>query len=183
MDENSQKYYPLGQKTLFMFVFKKSLYFFSLFPFLLIGILALAYVPYNYLQLTLMIILWYIGFLLLVFILMFLIGWLQYFRYAIYVDDQDLKLQRGFIAVEEIGIPYRHIKDLKIERSLLDQIFGVSDIIVTVLGEEAKKTEDQEIEITLPSIEKSIALQIQNSVLKRAQVEQVHMLKWGKNMV
>ncbi len=175
MEENIQKYRPLGNKTLFMLIFKKSPIMVLLVPILFFGLFFLNYVPLNYINIAAVIIIAYLMLLLIILGIIFFIGWLQYFRYAIFLGDKDLKIVRGLIATEQIGIPYRYIKDIKIERSLIDQIFGVSDIIITVLGSDENKMNDESTTI-LPSLSKEIALQIQDIVLKKAQVEQISIL-------
>jgi uncharacterized membrane protein YdbT with pleckstrin-like domain len=177
MEETTKKYYPLGQRTLWVLIFRKSAMLFFLAVLFIIGVVVLAYTPALYLHAAVNIMLVYIIFLVVVAAGTFFIGWLQYFRYAVFIDDKDLKIARGLIATEQIGIPYRRIKDIKIERSIVDQIFGVSDIIISTLGEEANNASlGDESLIFLPSLDQAIALQIQDVVLKKAQVEQVSVL-------
>lgn len=134
--ENIKKYHPLGQKTLFMMILRRSYIFLLLLPVLIVLLIALVYVPSNLITMVSNGIIVYLGALLLVFAIVLFLGWLEYIRYWIFVDDKDLKIARGLIATEQIGVPYRHIQDIKIKRSLLDQIIGVSDIVITVLGSE-----------------------------------------------
>src|SRR3989344_920601 len=63
--------------------------------------------------------------------------------------------------------------------SLVDQLFGVSNVVITMLGpgeNEPSAFGQEEDEIILPALDKKIALEIQDIVLKKAQVEQVHIL-------
>ncbi len=180
VQENIQRYHPLGNRTLFMLIFEKSGTFFAFLLLLIIGVVLLNFLPSQYVETAINLLLMMLALVLLLGLATFGIGWLQYYRYWIFVDDKDLKIARGLIATEQIGIPYRHIQDAKIERSLVDQLFGVSDIIITTLdvgesGEspQAAKTQDT---IILPALSKEIALQIQDIVLKKAQVEQINIL-------
>ncbi len=183
LTESEKKYYPLGKKTFFMLVLKRSFIFFILLPILLFGLIALNYIPSYYIDIAVNIIFIYIAFLLLVFLVAFLISWLEYFRYSISIGNKDLKIKKGLIATEEIGIPYRRIRDVKIKRSLIDQIFGVSDIVVILSDFEEKDTLSDESIIFLPSLEKNIAVSIQESVLKKSQVEQIDVLSGHDNIV
>ena len=103
------------------------------------------------------------------------LGWLRYIRYGVFIDDKDFKVDRGLFSIEHIGIPYRRIQDVKIQRSLIDQFFGVSNIVITILGSDETPGSHKD-SIILPSIDKNIALHIQDIVLKKAQVEQIHVL-------
>lgn len=175
IEETIIKYQPLGRKTLFMLIFKKSVVLVMLFPLLPFGIYILNRVSAEYFNLAVNLFFGYFVFCLLVLFVIFATGYLQYFRYGIFIDDKSLKIQRGLISVEELGIPYRRIKDVRIERTLIDQIFEVSDIIVTVLDADTIQEAEESI-IILPSIEREIALKIQDSILKKAQVEQINVL-------
>jgi uncharacterized membrane protein YdbT with pleckstrin-like domain len=176
MEENIQKYHPLGNKTLFMFIFKNSGIVFLLLLILLIGMALLDYMPSDFINIATNMLLTLSLLLLVVLVIVLLASWLQYIRYWIFIDDKGLKIARGLIATEQIGIPYRHIQDIKIERSLASQIFGVSDISITILDSEENEFENKENTIVLPSIEKQIALKIQDIVVKKAQVQQINVL-------
>ena len=117
-----------------------------------------------------------------------LVAWLEYIHYGIFIDEKNLKIKKGLIAEEDTGVPYRRIKDVKIERSLLDQILGMSDIVVTILGSDEsriqKPVEDDEDDVIfLPAIEKETALHIQDMILKKAQVEQIDVLSGHANII
>jgi uncharacterized membrane protein YdbT with pleckstrin-like domain len=177
MDEVIKKYHPLGQRTLMVLVFRRSALFFILVAMLLVLVFVLDYVPAQYLAFAIDgVLALSMGCLVTLFIAMFL-GWLQYWRYWIFIDEKDVKLYRGLIMTEQIGIPYRRIQDIKIKRSLIDQIFGVADIIITVLGSEKNQNFEEESAMILPALSQQIAQEIQSVVLSRAQVEQVTMLQ------
>lgn len=177
MEENIKRYHPLGSKTLFMFIFKRSFVLFVMVPLLFLLMVTINYVPVQYLDIAVNALFGYIVFLILTSAGAFFLGWLQYYRYWIFIGDKDLKIARGLIATEQIGLPFRRVQDVKIHRSLIDQLFGVSDVVITVLGEEDdEKTPHDESVIILPSVSKEIGLEIQDIVLKKAQVEQVSVL-------
>lgn len=169
-------YYPLGQKTLFMLTFRKSGIFFASFFILCAGVVALGYVPAQYIDIAINVVLLYAAFVLLILLVVCFTGWLQYFRYGIAISDKDLKIKRGFIATEEIGVPYRRIRDVKINRSLLEQIFGVSDIMVILSDFEGSEPVSEDSTVFLPSIERGVAMEIQDNILKKSQVEQINVV-------
>ncbi len=173
--EIAEKFHPLGTKTLAMFILKRSsiLFFMTI---IFIGMMfGINYVPSDYMDIALNGMMIYAVAFIIAVVLVFFVGWLRYWRYWIFIDEKDLKIASGFISTEEIGIPYRRIKDIKIERSFLDQILGLGNVIIKVLGSQEQQ-EDEESTMILPSVEQSIALHIQDVVLKRAQVEQVSVL-------
>ncbi len=176
MEENVITYYPLGQKTLFMLVFTRSVLLIMMIFLLIPMVILYNYVPYNYNEIAINVMFGYIAILLLVVILTLIAGWLRYIHYGIFIDQKHLKVKKGFISEEMTGIPYRHIKDVRIERSLLNQIFGVSDIVITLSGEQEDKLSEDELVTFLPALEKDIALQIQDIILKKAQVEQINVV-------
>jgi|SRR5581483_5872540 len=176
MEDTIQRYHPLGTRTLLIFIFRKSGILFFLLLVLIAGWWLLHYVPFELINIAINIEMGVLFLFIALLVIIFSLGWLQYIRYWIFIDDKDVKIARGLIAIEEVGIPYRHIKDIKIERSLLDQLFGVSDIIVTVLGGDENQETERESQLVLPAVSKQIALSIQNIVLKKAQVEQVSVL-------
>jgi len=106
-----------------------------------------------------------------------LAGWLEYNHYAIYVNAEDFKLKRGMLSEEEIGIPFSRIKEVKTERSVLDQMLGVSTVIITILGDRGESMPAEETMLTLPALTKDTALKIQDALLKKAEVEEMEIEK------
>jgi uncharacterized membrane protein YdbT with pleckstrin-like domain len=72
---------------------------------------------------------------------------------------------------------------VKIKRSLLDQIFGVSDIIVILSDFEGEGGVSDESTVFLPSLDKNIAIEIQNTILKKSQVEQINLIGAHDNVL
>lgn len=185
LETTIQRYYPLGNKTLLMLIIHRSAFVFVLLIVLIVGLFGLQYVPAEYIDLALYIFIGYLMMLVVFSLIGVFLGWLEYSRYEIVLGDKNLKMQRGLISVEQVGIPYRYIQDIKVERSLLDQIIGVSELMVTTAG-----IEQQEIHpgkgaggnihrIILPAIENRIARQIQEIVLNRAQIQQIDISNRG----
>ena len=172
-----------------MFIFRRAVVLFLLVPLFIAGLIGLNYVPLQYIDIAGNAIIISFVLLLIISALTVFLGWLQYFRYWIFVDDRDLKISRGLIAIEQIGVPYRHIQDVKITRSLTDQIFGVSDIIITVFGSghdeatQSQKSGDNDDDVVImPALSKEIAVEIQGMILKKAQIEQVHVVSQQRPM-
>jgi len=100
-------------------------------------------------------------------------GWLEYTHYTITLNEQGVKVKRGILSEEEIGIPYRRVKEVRIKRSIIDQIIGVSSVIVTILGEDGSEPLSKESSFFLPALTKDIAEKIQEEILARAQVDEI----------
>lgn len=181
--ENVQTYYPLGSKTLFMFILRRSGFLFFFLIVMLIGLFFLPNVPADYSNLAANVMLLYVALLLVSLLVVILIGWLEYFRYGIVISEKNLIIRKGFIATEEIGIPFRRIRDLKIKRSLIDQLFGVSDIVVILSDFEERGNSPEESIIFLPALAKKTAASIQAAILKKSQVEQIDVLSGHENIL
>ena len=165
----------MGSRTLFMLTFKKSVIVLLLLPFLVFGLFMLNRVPVEYIDIAVNAIIAYVVFILIALLVAFFVGWLEYFRYGIFINENDLQVARGLIATEEIGIPYKHIQDVKLKRSLVDQIFGVSDIIISISGSDSEGSHEEDT-VVLPCLSKETAQEVQGLLLKKAQVEQIHIL-------
>lgn len=176
MEEIIKKYKPVGPKTLFMMILKRS--FILLVMLLVFGVATsyIDYLPSQYFNAAVQISSVYVVVMIMMAVAVLFLGWLEYFRYGILLDVKDLKISRGLFSVEHIGIPYRRVQDIRIGRSLIDQFLGISNVIVSITSEESEGT-SQDI-IILPSLDKHIATNIQDVVLKRAQVEQIHVVKY-----
>ena len=179
MEEDIKRYYPLGNKTLTMLIMRRCFFVFFMAVILVIGLFYLQFIAVEYIETALYIFFGYLMILIFLSVGAFFLGWLEYSRYEITLGDKNLKMQRGLITVEQVGIPYRHIQDIKIERSLLAQIIGVSDVMVSLSGAEQQEIHPGEKyagdihKIILPAIEDRIAKQIQEIILNKAQVQQM----------
>ena len=179
METTIQRYYPLGNKNLIALVIKRCFFAVILIIVLIIGLFLLQYVSTEYINIALYVFIGYLMILVVLSLIGIFLGWLEYWRYEIILGDKNFKMQRGLISVEQVGIPYRYIQDIKIERSLLDQILGVSELMVPTSGLEQQEIHPGEVSgknnhrIILPAIESKIARQIQEIVLNRAQIQQI----------
>lgn len=182
LENNVQLYYPLGQKTFFMLILNRSFLLGVLFVCLIALLISFSYVPYAYVNLATQIIFGYLLLFIIVAGLTFVAGWLEYIHYSIEIDEKVLKVKKGFIAEETTGIPYRRIKDVRIKRSLIHQMLGVSNIVIVLLSDENESSQRESVTF-LPVLEKEIALHIQDSILKKAQVEQIDVLSGHENVL
>jgi uncharacterized membrane protein YdbT with pleckstrin-like domain len=148
------------------------------FSFLSIFIIALIifysqFIPINYASLVNIILLILLVITILIIIFVFFIGWLEYLHYKISINEERIKISRGLISEEERGVPFRRIKEVTLKRSFFDQLFGVSKLVLEVSGGDDINTSTDETEIILPLLPKPIALQIQDNILKKAEVEKM----------
>ncbi len=103
-------------------------------------------------------------------------AWLIYINYRFLLDENAFKVHRGFLRKEEVAIPYRQIQNVNIKRSFFDQIIGLSKLVILTAGHEDEEEKIKaESEGILPSLDKKLAREIQEVLLKRANVEQVVM--------
>lgn len=103
------------------------------------------------------------------------IALMEYHNYSISILEKNIKITRGILSRFEIGVPYRRIKQVDIVRTLTCRIFGISNIIITTVGDEdTSHTHDK---IGLPYLEKHLAEKIQHEILQHAQVEQMRMVE------
>ena len=96
MEETTKKYYPLGEKTLFMLIFRKSIVCVLLLPALVIGVLALQYVPDAYLDVAMYVLYGYTAILFFILCCTFFAGWLGYVRYGISLDNVYMRVCKRF---------------------------------------------------------------------------------------
>lgn len=175
-----KEYQPLGNKTLFMMILAESFVLLTMILVLIVVTVLLNYVnlPQKYAGIVAEIISLYEMVLLIVFGATLFMGWLRYYRYGIFLYEKSFKITSGFISIKETGIPYRRIQDITIERSLVDQLLGMSNIVITVLGLDEREAvgSDESDRVILPSLNREIASEIQDTILRRAQVEQINVL-------
>lgn len=98
------------------------------------------------------------------------LSYLEYHNFTVAILERNIKITRGIINRHEVGIPYKAIDRVDIVRTLLYQLFGLSDLVVHVASTDTKGNEES---VTLPFLEKDIAEQIQQEILKRSQVEHI----------
>lgn len=168
MENGSKK---LGRLTFFIFILKR------LGPFLIMAFLTVifyassSYVPPQFTQIASragpILIILDIAF----FFLGFLLAYLEYSHYGVTAGEEGLTITRGLLAVEEVAVPYRRIKEVKQDRSITDQMLGSSTLVMTVLGGEEGGS--GESEIILPSLAKDFAESIQKKTMNQAEFEKL----------
>ncbi|MFA5742468.1 MAG: PH domain-containing protein [Candidatus Paceibacterota bacterium] len=100
-------------------------------------------------------------------------GWLEYRNYAIFFDENNFKIRRGALNVEEIGVPYRHVKEVVVKRSIIDQLAGVSNVIISIVQDDDDRPVAKKEEIVLFSIDQAAAVQIQDAILRKTEIEKM----------
>ncbi len=104
----------------------------------------------------------------------FLAGWLVYKNYTFSLEDDAFKIRRGVFSKKETAIPYRQIRDVNIERSISQQIYGVSKLVILTVGEESLSASVSEAVLpVVDNIDKNLALTFQSELLKRANVQKI----------
>jgi len=174
MDSINKKYEKLGYKTLSLLILRRAV---ILFIVLIAGGLLLAaasVIPAGYLAAYQLTLAGLAAVFLALAVIVVLLGWLEYKHYNIYISDETIKVYRGLISEVEIGLPFRRVKGADIKRSLLDQILGVSDVCLTILGEEDGDPVSQENQLWLKMLDKNLAQEIQDIILKKAEVEEIN---------
>lgn len=171
-------YKPLGIKTLLMMILAESYILLVMLLLFFAFVIFINYMPSIYFSIGFRIFSIYRLALIFVLILTFLLGCLRYYRYGIFLYEKSFKISQGLFSIKEVGIPYRRIQDITIHRSLIDQLFGISNIVITVLGLDEREAagSDNSEKVILPSLDKKVAADIQETILRRAQVEQINIL-------
>lgn len=165
----------LGGKTLIIFFISRCplLVFFLLL--LAAAIFAKPYVPDNYSQYAVIGVSALTAVLIVAVFLVLLISWMQYIRYQIFITPDSIKINRGILSEEQIGIPFRRLQDATIKRGIFYQLIGASSLVLNILGEEGSTPLSKESRIILPALDAKLALKIQDAILKKAEVEEMSM--------
>ncbi len=168
MGNDSKK---LGRLTLFLFVIKRLGAFLAMVFLTIVFYAGSIYVPVQFITIA-----HKVGPILVILdIALFLLGlsmaYLEYSHYGVVAGEEGITITRGFLAVEEISVPYRRIKEIKQDRSITDQMLGSSTLVMSVLG--AEEGHAGESEIILPSLAKDFAESIQNKTLNQAEFEKI----------
>lgn len=104
----------------------------------------------------------------------FFIGWITYINYTFSLEDDAFKIRRGVFSKKETAIPYRQIRDVNIERSFSQQLYGVSKLVILTVGEESLTSAVSESVIpVVDNIDKNLATASQAELLRRANVQKV----------
>ena len=176
METINKQYDRLGFKTLTLFVLKRCAILLIIFLAILLLSVFWNYVPLDYLNIAQFVLLGLAAAFLLFGLLAILFGTLEYRHYKIEISDETIKIFRGLLSEEEIGLPFRRVKQANIERSLMDQILGVSSIRLTIAGEEESGAAPEN-KYVLSALDKNVAQEIQNIILREAEVEEINVAK------
>ena len=100
---------------------------------------------------------------------------LDYYSYFFVLDENALRIKKGFFNKSETSIPYRQIQDVDLEQSLVQQLLGVSRLAILTAGHDDSDPENKNdnSEASLPIIDKNRAEEIREELLKRANIEKV----------
>lgn len=176
------EYQNLGPKTLLIFIFGHTIFA----TMLLLIILALwrilnYYGDFELLNPYLDLINYFAPLLILLdlifFFLMAFIAWWQYKNYKFQITDDSFRVMHGILTKEEVAIPYRRIESINLKQTLLYQIFGVSHLTIEIVSDDeaevqSKANSDDEV---LPAIDRHLALNIQQELTKRSNIQKMHM--------
>lgn len=168
MDDGSKK---LGNLTLFLLVIKRLGAFLAMVLLTVLFYFGSNYVPAQFSPIASRALPVLITLDLVFLLFGLLIGRLEYSHYNVIAGEEGITITRGLLSLEEIAIPYRRIKEVRKDRSVTDQMFGSSTLIITVLGEEEGRSEESEI--TLPSLSNGLAEAIQNKTMNQAEFEKI----------
>lgn len=101
-------------------------------------------------------------------------GKLIYKNTSFSLSEDALTLSRGVFTKEQFAIPYRQIQNIEIERTLGDQIMGLSRLIILTAGlEESAEEKRDDPEGIIPHIDRDIATALEMELLKRANIQKV----------
>ena len=105
-----------------------------------------------------------------------IVAWLEYRNYSFRFEEFNLMVGRGILWTEEVSIPYRQMQDININRSLAHRILGVSRLIIDSAGHEEAE-EQNETDIILDPLEKSVAEEVRQFLDRRVGVQIVKDVK------
>jgi uncharacterized membrane protein YdbT with pleckstrin-like domain len=86
------------------------------------------------------------------------------------LDRYALRIRSGFLSRHEITIPYDQIQNVNMNESILGRMFGISELIVLTAGNE---DDGEESSGTFSSIDRTLAVSLQDELLKRSSVQEV----------
>jgi len=157
--------HSLGHRAFFLFLSKRVMIFLVPFALTLGAWYAERWVPPDYM-------LWGVyvteGLLILSIALFAVVILRTYFEYRYYTylfTDDAFIMTYGYMVRNEIATLYHQIQNVNIQRSMLDRMVGVSQIIILMTGSDRSSGRNQ---IVLPAIGNRKARLVQAELLKRA---------------
>lgn len=106
----------------------------------------------------------------------FFAAWLTYINLTYELTDNAFTVRRGIFDKEETSIPYRQIQSIDLRQDIIGQIFGFSTIVVLTAGHD-QKDEEGEAEAEFPAMDRALAANLREELLKRSETERVVMQK------
>ena len=104
------------------------------------------------------------------FVVTFIVGWLDYSKYSFTFEEYDLRMKRGLIKKRETSIPYKQIQDINIERNPTFQLLGLSKIVMTTAGHEDAGQEGFS-EVVIEAIDKELAGEMRDMLQEKIGVQ------------
>lgn len=102
------------------------------------------------------------------------IGWFDYIRYRIELGKDSIAITRGILHQTEVVVPFRRVQNVVIERGIVDQIIGTSDVSFSIAHAEGEDpTRASQKPIVLPALEHTFAERLQQELMKRANTEEI----------
>lgn len=167
MERAIKQYKPLGNKTLFMLIAKRSTFAYAFLIIFILLLISTKFIPANYTGILADILLTCLIVFVMAYLVAIFIGWLEYSHYGVFIEEENFTVAKGLFNEEERGIAYKFVQEVRIDRSISDQAFGVSTITVMVIGEAEGVPFSELTKIVLPVIEKNTASAIQADILNR----------------
>lgn len=98
----------------------------------------------------------------------FILSVIDYFSFKCCLDDNDIRIRRGILNVQEGSIPYHVIENIAIERPLIYQILGASTLVIYTAAATHLGTESYaDSEGIFPALPKRLAEELREEILNR----------------
>jgi uncharacterized membrane protein YdbT with pleckstrin-like domain len=111
------------------------------------------------------------------FLIAFVSSKLIYKNTGFILGEDALFLKHGVLKKEQFAIPYRQIQNIEIERTLGNQMMGISSFIILTASNESDEDRRADPEGILPAIDKDLASALEKELLKRANIQKVISVK------
>lgn len=109
------------------------------------------------------------------FFISFILATIDYFSFKCCLDDNDIRIRRGILNIQEGSIPYHTIENVSIDRPLIYQIVGASTLVIYTAAATHLGTEGyRESEGTFPAMPKRLAEELREELLRRAHEGSTH---------
>ena len=173
MNEPIKRYNKLGGRTFYVFAAKYANIILATIILSGLIIYGLNFLPEDLQSFTAPISYGVIGFGLAIILMAMISAWLAYSHYRIEIYNDFLKITRGVFVIEEVGVPYKRIVEIKVHRSLAEHMIGLANIRIVVFREDDKRTPQNESIIILPALTNAIATDIQHNILERTNIHDI----------